>query len=155
MGEFRNSVRWGTLILKDLDGKFMEETSKYEVVWSGYSYRHYKKKFFKDYPGRWGPTEASINQELERLPRPVLPQTAYVIKQDDEGFVAKIDFAVSGTNQSRHGSGNRAIVHGDYESGVISVMLVYHKSQADKSGETVWWKSVIAAQFPEVAARYC
>ena len=74
---------------------------------------------------------------------------------DADGFIAKIEFAVFGTNQSKKSSGNRVIVHGDYETGTINILMVYSKSDIVGASETVWWKSVIRNEFPDDAGRYC
>ena len=134
----------------------MDDNSKYVIEWSDYSFRHYKKPtFIKKYKSQWGPTEASINEQLSRLPSVVTPGIHGRLNSDSKGFLVKIDFAVAGTNMSGRASGNRAIACGNYETKTITVLLVYHKRNVVGHDETLWWKLQIKQAFPYIGNLYC
>lgn len=79
----------------------------------------------------------------------LLKSIAEVIAERDEISIAKVEFKVAGTDDSRHGSGNRCIVVIDNRGEMINILLVYHKSHLGKGHETVRWKQVIKENYPE------
>ena len=124
-------------------------STKYSVSTEQYAERHFIKTFEKKYHQAWEITREALTRELQSFD--VLLQTtiAEVIAFKEEIRISKIEFSVAGTNQSRHGSGNRAIVAVHDDCGVIKVLLVYHKSYLRGGNETVQWKQIIKDNYPE------
>jgi len=63
--------------------------------------------------------------------------------------ICKTEFKISGTQESRHGSGNRCIVAKHKKTNKICVLLVYHKNDLGSGSETANWKNVIKKNYPE------
>ena len=61
----------------------------------------------------------------------------------------KTEFKISGTQESRHGSGNRCIVAKHKDTNKVCVLLVYHKNDLGGGNETANWKNVIKENYPE------
>jgi len=56
---------------------------------------------------------------------------------------------VAGTNESRHGSGNRCIVAINKIKSTIKVLLVYGKTDIGGGKETITWKNIIRDNYSE------
>ena len=63
--------------------------------------------------------------------------------------ICKTEFKISGTQESRHGSGNRCIVAKCKNPDKIRVLLVYCKNDLGGGNETANWKRVIRENYPE------
>ena len=74
---------------------------------------------------------------------------AETITVRDAVKICKTEFKISGTQESRHGSGNRCIVavHGD--KAMVRVLMVYHKNDIGRGNETATWKQIIRDNYPE------
>ena len=64
-------------------------------------------------------------------------------------IICKTEFKIAGTDESRHGSGNRCIVAVHKDISKICVLLVYHKNDLGGGSETGNWKSLIKENYPE------
>ncbi|MDD4358853.1 MAG: hypothetical protein PHY30_03495 [Candidatus Pacebacteria bacterium] len=64
--------------------------------------------------------------------------------------IAKTEFRIAGTQQSRKKSGNRCIIAVKKDVKLICVLLVYHKKDLlGKGNETVRWKEIIKEKYRE------
>jgi len=122
---------------------------KYSVVVQSYAERHYIKKFKKKYKKAWDITWCAVCEELKRFDS--LPETsiAKVLVQNDNIRIAKTEFRVAGTNQSRHGSGNRCIIAIHTDTLSINVLLVYHKNDLGGGNETAKWRQIVKDNYSD------
>jgi len=65
------------------------------------------------------------------------------------GSLSKTEFKISGTSESRHGSGNRCIVAVHKNMCKVCVLVVYHKNDLGGSNETASWKNLVKENYPE------
>ncbi|MFA6130853.1 MAG: hypothetical protein WC730_01155 [Patescibacteria group bacterium] len=121
----------------------------YSVIVQPFAERHFLKNFGKKYKKAWGVTWRAICEELQRFDSLLDSSIAKVITQNDNIRIAKIEFRVHGTQESRKGSGNRCIVAVDDDRGVINVLLVYHKSDLGDDNETEKWKHIVKDNYLE------
>jgi hypothetical protein len=127
-------------------------TKLYSIhIWQ-YAERHFIKTFEKKYPRAWDITLKAIFVLLERVDEFLL-KTSKAEKictcNEWRRHILKCEFAVAGTRESPHGSGNRYIVYMDEERCECHILLVYCKS--DYNGqETTWWKQQIKENYPEL-----
>jgi len=63
--------------------------------------------------------------------------------------ICKTEFKIAGTQQSRHGSGNRCIVALHKDTCIVHVLLVYHKNDIGGGNETTTWKNIVRENFSE------
>jgi hypothetical protein len=63
--------------------------------------------------------------------------------------ICKTEFKISGSHDSRHGSGNRCIVAVHENDRIVRVLLVYHKNDLGNGNETARWKRIIKDNYPE------
>jgi len=122
---------------------------KYTVIIRPYADRHYLKSFNKKYKSAWEITWRAICEELRRFDSLLDTSVAEVIIGSGNIRIAKAEFRVAGTNESKKSSGNRCIVaiHRDVSS--VHVLLVYHKNDLGKGNETAKWKQIIRENYPE------
>lgn len=122
---------------------------KYSIIIRQFAERHYLKNFSKKYKGSWVITWRAVCEELQRFESLLTTSIAEVIVHNGNIRIAKIEFRVAGTRESRHSSGNRCIiaVHGD--TNLINVLLVYHKNDLGNGNETARWKQVIKNNYPD------
>jgi len=124
---------------------------KYSVVTQPFAERHYLKNFKKKYKKAWDTTWCAIHEELQRFDALLNTTIAEVIIKGSNVRIAKTEFKIAGTNESRKSSGNRCIVaiHKDISS--VKVLLVYHKNDLGDGNETAKWKQIIKNNYPD----YC
>ncbi|MDO8575305.1 MAG: hypothetical protein Q7R78_01220 [bacterium] len=123
---------------------------KYEVIFEAFAERHFIKTFSKKYKGAWDFTLKFLYQEFEQIDLLFLKNTAeYITNKDANVVICKTEFKISGTKESRHGSGNRCItvIHKDISK--VKVLLVYHKNDLKSNNETVSWKSLVKENYPD------
>ena len=65
--------------------------------------------------------------------------------------IVKLDFAVAGMRVSPKAAGNRCILHINEETRHVEVLLAYSKNEIGPPNETVKWKSVVKAEYGEIA----
>ena len=130
------------MFIKDID---------FQVSFSKFSEKHYKKKFQKKYKNEWEITERAIIESLKRVFRLKDTNLLDCIKFCEPYGLFKFDFAVAGTQKSPKKSGNRIILFLDNEEEKINILLIYHKDDLEKRrSETEAWKSLIKNNFPDI-----
>jgi hypothetical protein len=125
--------------------------TNYEVSFEPYADRHYIRSFAKKHKRAWDFTLSAITREFQSFDVILRRSIAETITDKNADVViCKTEFKISGTNESRHGSGNRCIV-AQHKSAPkqIRVLLVYHKSDLGDGNETAKWKNIIRENFPE------
>ena len=124
-------------------------STNYEVIFTSFTERHFIKTFAKKYKGAWDFTLKFLHKEFEQIDLLFLKNTAETVIDSKEIKICKTEFKISGTEESRHGSGNRCIVAIHKNIHKICVLLVYHKKDLGDSNETVAWKSLIKENYSE------
>ena len=132
------------------------DQSKYNVSFSGYSGRHFRKSFHKKYKNKWPLTEKAIISVCERIDNMLLTNRADLIQSVNNFQLVKLDFAVTDTQMSPKSTGNRCILFVDnnnenVDNKKVDILLVYSKDDITGPNETVWWKEIIKNQFEEVS----
>jgi len=122
---------------------------KYSVNIKQYAERHYIKSFAKKYGRAWDITIETLIRELQSFDILLERKIAEMITGNANIKICKVEFKIAGSNQSRHGSGNRciAVVHKDVSS--INVLLIYHKNDIGDGNETAKWKQIIKDNYSE------
>lgn len=126
----------------------MKSTS-YKVVFESFVERHFIKSFAKKYKGAWDITLRTITEEFEQIDFLFLKNTAETIVDSGDIKICKTEFKIAGTQDSRHGSGNRCIVAIHKNTNTVCVLLVYHKNDLGGGNETANWKRVIKENYPD------
>lgn len=133
-----------------LHRKILMRFTKYRVIFEPFAERHFIKSFAKKYKGAWDFTLGTIAEEFEKIDALFLKSIAEPITDKDADIViCKTEFKISGTQESRHGSGNRCIVALHKDKGVVRVLLVYGKKDLGHGNETACWKNFIKKSYPE------
>ena len=123
---------------------------KYEVYIESFADRHYIKTFAKKYKKAWNFTLGVLIEEFEKFDVLLSKTIAEEITDKKADVViCKTEFKISGTQESRHGSGNRCIVAKHKNANKVCVLLVYHKNDLGGGNETANWKNVIKKNYPE------
>ncbi len=73
----------------------------YSVLVQPYAEKHFIKKFKKKYKEKWEITWRAICQELQRFDSLLKTSIAEVITECDNIRIAKTEFRVHGTNESK------------------------------------------------------
>ena len=129
--------------------KIQMTSINYAVTFEPFTERHFIRSFAKKYKGAWDFTFRLLRQEFEQIDLLFLKNIAEIIVNTKDIKICKTEFKISGTNQSRHGSGNRCIVAIHENTNTISVLLVYGKTDLSGHNETLEWKRLIAENYPE------
>jgi len=111
--------------------------------------RHYIKSFGKKYGRAWDITLEAVIREFQSFDILFEKNIAETIVDSADIKICKVEFKVAGTNESRHGSGNRCIVALQKDKLTVAVLLVYGKTDIGGGKETASWKKVIRANYPE------
>lgn len=125
---------------------------KYTVIVQPYAERHFIKNFSKKYKGVWEITLKAICEELQRFDSLLDTSIAETITERGNIKIAKTEFRVAKTNESRKSSGNRCIVSIHKDTNLVNVLLVYHKNDLGNGNETAQWKQLIKDNYPEYRA---
>jgi len=126
------------------------KSTKYEVTFKAFAERHFIRGFEKKYKGAWDFTFKFLYQEFEQIDLLFLKSTAeYITNKDADVVICKTEFKIAGTQESRHGSGNRCIVAIHKNTNKVCVLLVYHKNDLGGSKETTEWKNLVKENYPE------
>jgi len=120
----------------------------YQVTFTDFAARHFIKNFTRKYKGAWDFTFRLLQIEFEQIDLLFQKSAAETIVDAGEIKICKTEFKIAGSDQSRHGSGNRCIVavHKDVSS--VNVLLVYHKNDLGNGNETARWKQIIKENYP-------
>ena len=121
----------------------------YEIAIEPFAERHFIKSFEKKYKGAWDATEEALKQEFRVFDVLFQKSIAETITDRDGVKICKTEFKISGSRESRHGSGNRCIVAVCDEPRVVRVLLVYNKNDLGHGNETAQWKQIIKDNYPE------
>ncbi len=126
------------------------KSTKYDVIFEPFVERHFIKTFAKKYGGKWDFTRATITEEFEKIDFLFQKSIAeYITNKSVDIVICKTEFKISGTQESRHGSGNRCIAAIHRNENKVCVLLVYHKKDLHGDNETAEWKSMIRDNYPE------
>jgi len=129
----------------------MSIINEYEVVFEPFTERHFIRTFAKKYKGAWDITLHFLVVEFRFIDALFLKNTAETIVDSKEVKICKTEFKIAGTQESRHGSGNRCIVAIHKDISKVKVLLVYHKNNLNVDNETASWKNLIKENYPEYA----
>ncbi len=124
-------------------------STKYAIITKPFAKGHYIKSFEKKYKGAWDSTFTAISLLLQNIEELCKKSIAEIIRDAGSVKIYKFEFKISGTNQSRHGSGNRGIVAIHNDTQCVNVLLVYSKADVKGNNETAWWKAVIKENYEE------
>jgi hypothetical protein len=122
---------------------------KYAVMIEKFAERHYIKTFSKKYGRAWDITHDALVREFQSFDVLFEKSVAETIVDSADIKICKAEFKVAGTNESRHGSGNRCIVAIDKLKSKVSVLLVYGKTDIGGGKETAAWKNIIRENYPQ------
>jgi hypothetical protein len=123
----------------------------YEVIFEPFTERHFIRNFAKKYKGAWDFTFKFLFREFEQINLLFLKNTAETIVDSENIKICKTEFKISGTQESRHSSGNRCIVAVHKKINKVCVLLVYNKNDLNGNNETVSWKILVKENYPEYA----
>lgn len=121
----------------------------FSVQIEDFAKRHFINSFEKKYKGKWGPTLIAIISQLERIDNLLLTSRAETITDRGNVKIIKTQFRVIDTKESAKTSGNRCIVAWNIEKQVVSVLLVYGKTDLSGKNETAEWTKIIKDNYPE------
>lgn len=118
-------------------------STRYTVLIHEYAQKHYIKSFKKKYVSKWDITLKAIVFQLESVDE--LSNTNFFEKIHvyENYYIAKVEFAVAGTQESKKSSGCRYIVKVSKNESLAELLLIYHKNDADMKNETRWWEKHI------------
>ncbi|MEX0931260.1 MAG: hypothetical protein WDZ88_00760 [Candidatus Paceibacterota bacterium] len=123
---------------------------RYKVFIEPFAERHYIKSFSKKYKKAWDFTLKTIIEEFEKIDVLFFKNIAEEITDKNADIViCKTEFKISGTQESRHGSGNRCILAKHKNASKVCILLVYHKNDLGAGNETTNWKNSIKKNYPE------
>ena len=130
----------------------MSTSANYIVEIEKYAERHYIATFRKKYKSAWSITWKAIEEEFKRI-ETLMGVNNYIeiITNCGDISICKTEFRVAGTQESRHGSGNRCIIAVHKDTKRVNVLFVYGKGNVRGSHETAWWQTVLKENFPVYA----
>ena len=128
-------------------------STNYEVTIEAFAERHFIRTFAKKYKGAWDFTLSALMREFQSFDVILEKSIAEEITdRNADVVICKTEFKISGTQESRHGSGNRCIVVKHKNTNKICVLLVYHKNDLGGGNETATWKNMIKDNYLEYSA---
>lgn len=123
----------------------------YQVSFTPFAERYYKKTLEKRYKSHWLVTEKAIYEALARLAG--LSKTdkfeTIMCSNGADFYICKYFFKVAGRNESAKTMGTRAIVFVNNLEKTAQVLLIYSKNEIGKHNETQEWKKIVSNQYPE------
>jgi hypothetical protein len=125
-------------------------STNYEVTIEPFADRHFIRTFAKKYKKAWDFTLSALVREFQSFDV-ILEKTIAeeITDRNADVIICKTEFKISGTQESRHGSGNRCIVAKYKKTNKICVLLVYCKNDLGGGSETANWKRMIKENYPE------
>ena len=125
-------------------------STNYEVTIEQFADRHFIRTFAKKYKKAWNFTLSALVREFQSFDV-ILEKTIAeeITDRNTDIVICKTEFKISGTQESRHGSGNRCIVAKCKNPDKIRVLLVYCKNDLGGGNETANWKRTIKENYPE------
>jgi len=124
-------------------------STKYFVKLEHFTERHFIKSFAKKYRNAWDITIETLIREFQSFDVLLTRTIAEIITETSNIKICKVEFKIAGSNQSRHGSGNRCIVAVHKDISTVNVLLVYHKNDLGNSNETAKWKQIIRDNYSD------
>lgn len=125
-------------------------TTEYAVVFEPFTERHFIKTFARKYKGAWDITLSFLAEEFRFVDVLFNKSIAEnITDKHADVVICKMEFKISGTQKSRHASGNRCIIAVRKSTAVVHVLLVYSKGDIGESNETAEWKTIIKNTYPE------
>jgi hypothetical protein len=124
-------------------------STKYAVIIEKFAERHYIKGFGKKYGRAWDITLETLKREFQSFDVLFERNIAETIINSTNVKICKAEFKVAGTNESRHGSGNRCIIALHKDKSTVAVLLVYNKTDIGGGKETTTWKNIIKKNYPQ------
>lgn len=121
----------------------------YSVRIEDFALSHYIKCFEKKYKTHWDVTLLAITEGLERIDNLLLTDKAETICDAGGVLIIKTKFRVFGTKESAKTSGNRCIIAWCKDKQLVSVLLVYSKTDLSGHNETAEWKSLVRGNYQE------
>lgn len=129
------------------------KSTKYEVTFESFTERHFIRTFAKKYKGAWDFTLRTLVEEFERVDVLLTRSIAeYITDKNADIVICKTEFKISGTQESRHGSGNRCIIAIHRDESKVCVLLVYHKNDLGGGNETTNWKKLVKENYSEYSS---
>jgi hypothetical protein len=126
-------------------------STSYAVTIEPFAERYFMRTFAKKYKGAWDFTLSALEREFQSFDVILGKSIAEEITdRNADVVICKTEFKISGTQESRHGSGNRCIVA--KHKNKICVLLMYHKNDLGNGNETVNWKRMVKDNYPEYAS---
>jgi len=125
------------------------KSTKYKVIFESFAERHFIKSFAKKYKGAWDFTFKFLEKEFEQIDLLFFKNIAEIIVDSEKISICKVEFKIAGSNQSRHGSGNRCIVAIHKDRDMVCVLLVYGKTDLGDGNETAKWKQTIKENYKQ------
>ena len=128
----------------------MNTTNEYQVIIESFAERHFIRTFAKKYKGAWDTTFGFLAAEFKFIDALFFKNTAeYITDKNADIVICKTEFKIAGTQESRHGSGNRCIVAIHKNLNKVCVLLVYYKNDLGGGSETGNWKNLIKKNYSE------
>lgn len=121
----------------------------HSVEIADFAQKHFIKLFEKKHHAHWDITLRAITAELERIDNLLLTDRAETISGSGSVKIIKTKFKVVGTKESAKTSGNRCIVAWSPTKRLVTVLLVYSKTDLDDKNETAQWKALVKENYPE------
>ena len=125
-------------------------TTEYAAVFEPFTERHFIKTFARKYKGAWDVTRSFLAEEFRFVDVLFNKSVAeHITDKNADVVICKTEFKISGTQESRHASGNRCIIAVQKSTAVVHVLLVYSEGDIGDSNETAGWKAIIKDNYPE------
>lgn len=121
----------------------------YSVQIEAFAERHFIKSFSKKYKNKWDVTLIAILAELARIDMLLQTDKAETILDTEDFKIVKTKFKIAGTGESAKSSGNRCIVAWYQKKQLVSILLVYGKTDISGKHETAGWKNSIRENYVE------
>ena len=121
----------------------------YSVQIEAFAERHFIKSFEKKYKSKWDLTLISITEGLARIDNLLKTNRAETITDAGDIKIIKTKFRVAGMQESAKTSGNRCIVVWCISKQLVSILLVYGKTDLSGKNETAEWKALVKENYKE------
>ena len=111
--------------------------------------RHFIKNFEKKYKTLWDVTFIAITAELARIDALLLTNRAETICDRAGIKIVKTEFKIAKSKESARSSCNRCVVAWEPDRQMVTMLLLYHKTDLSGKNETAEWKRLIKDNYPE------
>lgn len=121
----------------------------YSVQIEAFAEKHFIKSFEKKYKSKWDLTLEYVIEELARIDNLLLTSRAETMTDAGDIKIIKTEFRVVDTKESAKTSGNRCIVAWSISKQLVSILLVYGKTDLSGKHETASWKMLVKENYKE------